>query len=452
MFFIILLLVGSLFSNTNHTYYVSPNGNDANDGKSPEKAWKSIEKVNQKSFQAGDKVLFEGGKTFKGTLRLDENDGGDIRKLLKISSYNKGKAIIDAGNEGAIFIHNTQGIQLTNLIVKGTGVGKNQKSGIELLVDKPNMQYSFIAIENCEAHGFHKYGILINSNTEKSGFSDVKIKKCIATHNGNAGIGSLAYYPNITHRNIFVGGCKAFDNQGDSSNTESHTGNGIVLSGVENALIEHCEAYENGANSRSLSGGPVGIWVWNSRKCIIQNSVSHHNHAGLVHDGGGFDIDGGASDCLIKNCYSHDNEGAGYLVCEFGAPNKCANNQIINNVSRNDGLKNSYGGISISGASEEYQVEGCLIRNNKVYVEGKNIINGTPAALFFNGSYFKNIQLENNYFYLAKETTLLRSDSVLTENLAKFKGNQYQSETQTLPIVCKNCSEAQVAELRKRIK
>lgn len=196
----------------------------------------------------------------------------------------------------------------------------------------------------------------------------------------------------------------------------------------------------------------MGIWVWNSRKCIIQNSVSHHNHAGLVHDGGGFDIDGGASDCLIKNCYSHDNEGAGYLVCEFGAPNKCANNQIINNVSRNDGLKNSYGGISISGASEEYQVEGCLIRNNKVYVEGKNIINGTPAALFFNGSYFKNIQLENNYFYLAKETTLLRCDTVLTENLAQFKTNQYESLTQKMPIVCKNCSEAQVAELRKRIK
>lgn len=441
------------FVQIGQTYYASPAGNDVNDGKSPAKAWKSLQKVNQLALKAGDKVLFEGGKTFYGTLRLDENDGGNSSNQLRISTYGRGKATIESGDEGGIFVHNTQGIALSNLIVKGNGVGKNKKSGIEFLADKLDTKFSGIEISDCEAHGFQRYGILINADkSEKCGFKNVKITRCTATANGDAGIGSLAYYPSMPHRNIYVGFCKVFQNKGDSTNTKSHTGNGIVLSGAENVMIEHCEAYENGAYSRSLNGGPVGIWVWNCWKGIIQESHSHHNHAGLYHDGGGFDTDGGASDCVIQNCNSHDNEGAGYLICEFGSPNKCANNRVINNVSRNDGLKNSYGGISISGASRDYQVEGCIIRNNKVYVTAKNTVNGTPAAVFFNGSYFKNILLENNYFELSKGTTLLRCDSVLTENLALFKGNHYKFAAKTPTIVCKNCSETQVVELRKRIK
>ncbi|WP_428658017.1 right-handed parallel beta-helix repeat-containing protein [Runella sp.] len=454
MIFPILFLIWSfpVVGETGQTYYVSPQGNDANDGKSVAKAWRTIGKVNQMNLKAGDALLFEGGKIFSGTLLLDENDGGTPDKPLRISSFGKEKAMIDAGDEGGIFVHNTQWISLRKLIVKGNGVSKNRKSGIEFLVDKPNTKLSNIEIVDCEAYGFHRYGILINGDkSDKTGFENVKITRCIASQNGDAGIGSLAYYPSMSHRNIHVSYCKAFQNKGDTTNTKSHTGNGIVLSGAEDVLIEWCEAYENGAYSRSLNGGPVGIWVWNCRKAIIQHSVSHHNHAGLYHDGGGFDIDGGASDCIIRNCNSHDNEGAGYLICEFGSPNKCTNNQVVNNVSRNDGLKNSYGGISISGASHEYQVDGCLIQNNKVYVTARNTVNGTPAAVFFNNVYFRNIKFENNYFELSKGTTLVRCDSLLTDNLAQFKGNRYKSAITTAPVLCKKCNEAQVAELRKKL-
>jgi len=48
---------------TGTKYYVSNNGNDANDGKSPEKAWKTIAKVEleQRSMKYGDAILFERG-------------------------------------------------------------------------------------------------------------------------------------------------------------------------------------------------------------------------------------------------------------------------------------------------------------------------------------------------------------------------------------------------------
>src|SRR4051794_16519701 len=46
------------------TYYVSASGNDQADGRSSQTAWKSIAHANAKKFSAGDKLLFQGGKTF----------------------------------------------------------------------------------------------------------------------------------------------------------------------------------------------------------------------------------------------------------------------------------------------------------------------------------------------------------------------------------------------------
>ena len=46
------------------TYYVSPAGNDAATGTSPQAAFRSVARVNALDLQPGDQVLFEGGKTF----------------------------------------------------------------------------------------------------------------------------------------------------------------------------------------------------------------------------------------------------------------------------------------------------------------------------------------------------------------------------------------------------
>src|SRR6266436_280556 len=58
----------STSSTTPTVYYVSPNGNDANNGTSRSTAWKTVAKVNASSFKAGESILFEGGETFAGTL------------------------------------------------------------------------------------------------------------------------------------------------------------------------------------------------------------------------------------------------------------------------------------------------------------------------------------------------------------------------------------------------
>jgi hypothetical protein len=56
------------------------------------------------------------------------------------------------------------------------------------------------------------------------------------------------------------------------------------------------------------------------RTLFFQYSVSHHNKAGRIYDGGGFDIDGGSQNCIIQYCYSYDNDGAGMLFLKMVLP------------------------------------------------------------------------------------------------------------------------------------
>ncbi len=73
-------------------YYVSADGNDENDGKSPEKAWKSIAKVSEVAFENGDGVFFKRGDTFRGRLLLKNG--------VTYSAYGEGaKPILTASPE-----------------------------------------------------------------------------------------------------------------------------------------------------------------------------------------------------------------------------------------------------------------------------------------------------------------------------------------------------------------
>lgn len=56
----------------NKTYYISNMGDDASDGTTPEYAWKTFKNVDATAgtLKAGDRVLFERGSTFRGSLQL----------------------------------------------------------------------------------------------------------------------------------------------------------------------------------------------------------------------------------------------------------------------------------------------------------------------------------------------------------------------------------------------
>ena len=77
-------------------YYVSPSGNDSNNGTSPSTPWQSISKVRSTCLQPGDVVAFEGGQIFGGTY-LDAACSGTSSSPVVITSYGSGRAILTGG-------------------------------------------------------------------------------------------------------------------------------------------------------------------------------------------------------------------------------------------------------------------------------------------------------------------------------------------------------------------
>src|SRR3954469_23510033 len=97
------------------TYYVSATGKDTASGTSQNAAWKSITRVNQQKVKPGDKVLFQGGKTFNGSLYIPSTEGGTATQQVLFSSYGSGRATINSGTRVGFDIAQTAGIGITNL-------------------------------------------------------------------------------------------------------------------------------------------------------------------------------------------------------------------------------------------------------------------------------------------------------------------------------------------------
>jgi len=70
-------------------YYVSPKGDDAHDGKSEAKAWKTVAKVNAATFAPGDQILFARGGEWRESLKASSN--GAAGKPVTYGAFGKGE-------------------------------------------------------------------------------------------------------------------------------------------------------------------------------------------------------------------------------------------------------------------------------------------------------------------------------------------------------------------------
>jgi hypothetical protein len=375
------------------TYYISTRGSDSNPG-SQARPWRSVAQVNRHHLAAGDTVLFEGGQIFQGPLLLDDRVAADPSRPVVIGSYGNGRAVIHARFGTAILVWNIGGVVLRDLDVRGDDAAANRGYGIEVLNERGTARLDSIQIENVTASGFHWAGIYVGGVPSvpgapppalgsRYGFGDVVISHCSAHDNMYYGIwvsgpwwaGKATGYAN---QNVTISYSMAYDNPGDPSYKENHSGNGILLDDTDGGLIDHCTAWHNGAANGSTQGGPVGIWTDESNRVTLQFCESYNNRTGGAADGGGFDLDGGVTNSVVQYNYSHGNDGAGYLVWSYGgAVHPLARNVIRYNVSENDGRKHRYGGIHIGTSGGV--VEDIEVYNNTVFMSAASTSAGPTA-------------------------------------------------------------------------
>ena len=409
------------------SYYLSQNGNDNDNGRTKSTAWKNIKKINETEFNPGDSILLEGTQTFVGNIVFDEYDLGTQKKPIFIGSYGNGKAIIDAEKGTGIKALNSEGIHVSNLIIKGDGADKNEGSGISFVNNlRGEIKLDFIRIDSIETYGFGWWGILVDGNRKKSGYRNVTIEYCNVHSNGDAGLYIYGDYNLVSktyaHENVYIRNVKAYNNLGRADNYEN-TGSGIVISDTDNGVIERCEAYNNGALCHSTMGGPVGIWAWDARNIIIQYNESYNNKTGATKDGGGFDLDGGMVNSIMQYNYSHDNEGSGFFLAEFTYSRAHSGNIIRYNISENDGRKNGYAGIDIWG-----DVEDAYVYNNTIFLSPA--VKDTPSALFIRPNielsdpkFPKNIIISNNIFVASGNVFLVNNKKQIAS--VKLINNDY---------------------------
>jgi hypothetical protein len=406
-----------------NTYYLSPSGNDSNSGLSVSQAWKTIQHLNTIDLQPGDSVLFQAGAFFTGNIYLDQSDAGTAAQPVYIGAYGAGKAIIDAGNGIGIQAYNCAGFHFSRLQINGSGVSTSTGAGIDFFMDLL-FDLPFLKIDSCDVTGFRGYGIRIGCWDTNNGYTDVTVSHVKSFSNGSGGMISYGFNDVINHKNFHVSYSSFYDNKGRLDVTNTNTGNGIVLSAIDNAVIEYCEAYNNGENNTNPSGGPVGMWFYLVRNGVIQFCESHHNRTATI-DGGGFDIDGGSQNCIIQYCYSHDNDGAGYLLAEYGAGVAYTGNVIRYNITQNDARRGSSGAIAFWGVDNSHRVQQTQVYNNTVYVNDVDVVSGIPAAVKLMGNSFAGVKLANNIFYTTGNAVMLRADMNVDSNMLHFIANDY---------------------------
>ena len=87
LFIIIVLFPMALIGQT--TYYVSNSGNDSTEGTNANNPWQTLNKVNQTSFKPGDKILFNRGDSWEGTINVKSS--GSNGNPITYGAYGTGE-------------------------------------------------------------------------------------------------------------------------------------------------------------------------------------------------------------------------------------------------------------------------------------------------------------------------------------------------------------------------
>lgn len=339
------------------TYYVAAAGNDSNNGITTGTAWKTINQVNSHVFLPGDTVRFNGGETFTGGLYIHDVASGSANPVT-LESYGTGKATIStaAGTDGCYF-YRMGGFVVQNLNFTGPGAATANKDGISVYTDAAATTHPYVRVTNCTVSGYYSGMMLGGSGT--SGYSDVRVTGC--TFNANKRDGFLTWGGSTSNNSsVYVGNCVASGNVGIAS-FGGPSGSGITFGSVNGGTIEFCTAYGNGANNTDAAG-PIGIWAYKSNNVTIQNCESYNNLSN-GGDGGGFDLDGGCTGCIIQYCYSHGNKGAGFALFQYAGATSFSGNVIRYCISEND----QEAGIAFWGASGSDLITNSSVYNCTVY-------------------------------------------------------------------------------------
>jgi len=317
------------------TYYVdSQGGNDAANGSTSGAPWKTLGKVNSMTF-GGDTVLFKCGGVWSGTL--EPKGSGTSGHPMVFNKYSTGNlpVINGAGALHTVHFSNQEYFEISNLEITNIATPhQTNRRGISIEYPSYGRIAHSIAIRDMYIHDvdgksdstwiYWQSGgiwIRINGAGTTTAFDGLTIERNrllrihgqgIIVHRGGGSSTGVRSKNVIIHENYL----------------DSIGGDGIVLHGSKNGIVEHNVLHHGGWQ---VNGCCAGIWgaEWNDSAFFQFNEV-YDLEPGIC-DRQPFDSDFREYNQFCQYNYSHNNAGGFFLFVP-----SCHNTTIRYNISQND--------------------------------------------------------------------------------------------------------------------
>lgn len=390
------------------SYYVdSVNGNDDNDGLSPENAWKTLTGASGNSYGPGDRLLLKAGQSFDGIFAA--KDSGSETAPITVTSYGEGeRPLIYAEENPFLFVL----LNVSNWVIDGIDFTSPNGAGIYIFA-YGGVNVENITLKNCTFRNFPagdestgKAAISINCDESESVIRNIHLDSlkffdvgwAIHTNGKNAEDDGEAFKsPDESYNSDFL-----FEN----IYIENAAYGGIVLSSVKDAVVRNCRLL----NCATFDGFSPYAPLWMRHSTNVTVEYCEIAGAKNSRDGMAIDFDGWTTNSTYRYIYSHDNNRF-IRNCVYDRGTKNAGNSVYNCVSVNDNNKINHSATPlISDKKFSFSLMHDFSFYDNIIVNGSPILwFGTPSAnvhgLTFVGSPF-NLFLHRlfNLFAFSKYT------------------------------------------------
>ncbi|HZK71181.1 MAG TPA: right-handed parallel beta-helix repeat-containing protein, partial [Clostridia bacterium] len=426
----IILLIITFFINCYFakatTYYVDNDGNNINNGTSPENAWQTLGKVNSYKFSPGDSILFKRGGIWRETLIISSS--GSKGNNIVFGTYGTGnKPIFSGANIYSSWVQDGSNYSTTVSIIPkfafdnqaalSTTTSKDSLTSGRFYFDTTNsrvyinynpaghvmevsqrdneisVNQNYVTIDGLQLQGGNYAGI--------KGQGSVNINNCAIRYNCSFGI--------FLHSNFLP------------SIISNNTVDNISGHGIE-VYDSHFDIYGNTVDSigifhdavKPFNTDPAGINL-----SVTDSSNVHNNTVSRVLSGG-------------------DNQNHGIYIADNSTNINVYNNTVHDNWY-GDGIKFATNGIIYGNICYNNGVAGIGVHNNTNYAQNVNIhnnlcYNNTLGAINQYGMIQPvNLKIYNNTFY---KNGYLRGEIFISNNVtsAIIKNNILYSSNNSVGL------------------
>ncbi len=416
------------------TYYLdAQTGDDENTGTRPERAWRSLSRVNSTRFAGGDKILIKAGTTYHG--RLWPKGSGRPGVPVVIDRYGDGpRPAIHAGGKTseALLLENTQAWHIRNLELTNTGDESEAfRYGLSIVVEDMGSAGDFKLVDLFihDVNGTTEPGLgegagIIWRNRgaiTPTRFDGLLVERCIVRDCGRSGIvgenGFRARDRRLANLNIIV----------RENEVSAVVGDGIRLVGCDNAMVEYNRVRAAGGLADGLAGGIVLAdcdqtlvqynEVWDTRgadnaalrcgsnsrgntfqfnytrenagpmvavRCEAPAADEHKSRSSRDQHAGQPPTDAGNTDTAIRYNISQDDRGAVRLAGPV-TDARIHNNTIYTGPDSDT--------VCIALLDEDGSPMGTVLANNVFYTRGKAMLDlgGSADMQIHHNAYFGDI-------------------------------------------------------------